>query len=435
MARGGFVSGLLLYSISWKERVEFGCNTIHSREHDTMWHGDFDFSNRAVGAEERLADLMALYAGVVLASEGFLRKVEIYHGMIEEELDDHPEAAEYMAQSRRAVTLAEAWLRNCRTSVKLAPEFEPVDMKTLLEGVARRCRRILDGPRECRLDLPDQEIVVEGSLFQLQELFMRLMLWAADPEVWNTPEGAPLCAVLAGTAVHLDNTDLRRLGSRIEPSRYFVLTAGAGDNVGFRPERLISFWEWLLEQGTESPFFHLEFLQTYGTAILHGGELFVESGTNSPMLTVVLPMVDDRKQMQAAHNIPEADLLGTETILLVDDEDTIWDVIIDMLRELGYSVILAANGREAVEIYRENPGAIDLVILDMLMPELDGAGAFAAIREADPNAKVLLSSGYISEEDVREVLEAGAVGFLQKPYRMVDLAHKLRAIFNSGKSA
>jgi DNA-binding response OmpR family regulator len=97
---------------------------------------------------------------------------------------------------------------------------------------------------------------------------------------------------------------------------------------------------------------------------------------------------------------------------------------------LGYSVILAGNGREAVEIYRENPGLIDLVMLDMVMPEMDGHKAFFHLREIDANACVLLSSGYVSEEEAKDVLDAGAVGFLQKPYRMVDLARRIRIILD-----
>jgi CheY-like chemotaxis protein len=103
-----------------------------------------------------------------------------------------------------------------------------------------------------------------------------------------------------------------------------------------------------------------------------------------------------------------------------------------MLQELGYTVILAADGRDAVEIYESNPGEIDLVILDMLMPGMDGHDTFFALKELDPNVKVLLSSGYVSEEDARDVLNAGAAGFLQKPYRMADLAQRVRTIVESG---
>ena len=91
---------------------------------------------------------------------------------------------------------------------------------------------------------------------------------------------------------------------------------------------------------------------------------------------------------------------GNETILIVDDHETIWDFLIEALQDLGYSVLLAENGLDAVEIYRENPGAVDLVLMDMIMPKCGGHQAFYQIREIDPQAKILLSSGYVSENEV-----------------------------------
>ena len=118
---------------------------------------------------------------------------------------------------------------------------------------------------------------------------------------------------------------------------------------------------------------------------------------------------------------------GNETILIVDDHETIWDFLIEALQELGYSVLLAENGLDAVEIYRENPGMIDLVLLDMIMPKCGGHQAFYQIRECDPNAKVLLSSGYVSETEVQDLLQQGACGFLSKPHRIAVVAKAIRS--------
>ncbi len=117
---------------------------------------------------------------------------------------------------------------------------------------------------------------------------------------------------------------------------------------------------------------------------------------------------------------------GSETILIVDDHETIWDFLIEILQELGYTVLLAENGEDAVEIYRENPGEIDLVLLDMIMPKLGGHKAFYLMREINPNAKILLSSGFVSESEVHDLLEQGASGFLPKPHRIIDVAKALR---------
>ena len=118
---------------------------------------------------------------------------------------------------------------------------------------------------------------------------------------------------------------------------------------------------------------------------------------------------------------------GNETILIVDDHETIWDFLIEALQLLGYSVLLAENGEDAVSIYKENPGVVDLVLLDMIMPKMGGHQAFYQLRTIDPDVKVLLSSGFVSEEEVHDLLEQGACGFLPKPHRLPQVAKAIRA--------
>lgn len=121
---------------------------------------------------------------------------------------------------------------------------------------------------------------------------------------------------------------------------------------------------------------------------------------------------------------------GTETILIVDDQETVWDFLIEALQTLGYTVILAENGEDAVSIYRESPGMIDLVMLDMIMPKMGGHEAFWQLKGIDPAVKVLLSSGFVDESAVADLLKNGACGFLEKPHRIKTLAEELRRIFD-----
>ncbi|MBN1863911.1 MAG: response regulator [Victivallales bacterium] len=121
---------------------------------------------------------------------------------------------------------------------------------------------------------------------------------------------------------------------------------------------------------------------------------------------------------------------GKETILLVDDNEAVWDVLIESLQGLGYSVILAENGVDTVEIYKANPKKIDLVILDMVMPKMGGHSTFFQIKAFDADAKVLLISGYVSEKEVKDLLDAGANGFLSKPCRINVLAREIRRILD-----
>jgi DNA-binding NtrC family response regulator len=124
---------------------------------------------------------------------------------------------------------------------------------------------------------------------------------------------------------------------------------------------------------------------------------------------------------------------GTETILIVDDQETIWDFLIEALQELGYSVLLAENGIDAVEIYKSNPKEVDLVLLDMIMPKQGGHQTFFKIKAIDPSAKILLSSGYVSEDEVKDLLSQGACGFIPKPHRLAKMTVAIRQVLDTGK--
>ncbi len=121
---------------------------------------------------------------------------------------------------------------------------------------------------------------------------------------------------------------------------------------------------------------------------------------------------------------------GNETILIVDDQETVWDFLIEALQELGYSVLLAENGIDAVEIYRDNPGQIDLVLLDMIMPHQGGHTTFYQLKDLDKNVKVLLSSGFVSHDEVDDLIANGAAGFLPKPHRIREMALEIRRILD-----
>ncbi|MCL6635016.1 MAG: response regulator, partial [Peptococcaceae bacterium] len=131
---------------------------------------------------------------------------------------------------------------------------------------------------------------------------------------------------------------------------------------------------------------------------------------------------------------PEEALHGSETVLVVDDEEMIRNLAGNILTRYGYKVLAAGDGRAALEIYRREKGKIGLVLLDMIMPGLSGRETMAALKEIDPGAVVLLSSGYSLNGIGKDLLAAGAAGFVQKPYRALDLARAVRQALD-GKGA
>jgi len=114
------------------------------------------------------------------------------------------------------------------------------------------------------------------------------------------------------------------------------------------------------------------------------------------------------------------------TVLIVDDEDINIDILKEWLEFLGHEAIPARSGEEALEIYGEKGKEIQLVILDVIMPGIGGEGVFLKLKEMNPDVRVIIISGYASEDKVIELLKAGAFSFIQKPFKMETLEEKMR---------
>ncbi|MBW2107706.1 MAG: response regulator [Deltaproteobacteria bacterium] len=167
----------------------------------------------------------------------------------------------------------------------------------------------------------------------------------------------------------------------------------------------------------------------YGIIKNHGGVINVSSAKgNGTTFHIFLPVSD--KEIPKKQDNPETLCRGTESILLVDDEDMILEVGEEILREMGYKVFLARSGKEAVEVYKAHKGDIDMVILDMIMPDMGGGEAYDKMKEVNPEVRVLLSSGYSVEGEASEILARGCNGFIQKPFSAKQLSRTIRQVLN-----
>jgi PAS domain S-box-containing protein len=172
----------------------------------------------------------------------------------------------------------------------------------------------------------------------------------------------------------------------------------------------------------------------YGIIKGHGGYIDVESKKGQgAIFNIYLPASE--KPIRKTSKISGRIMKGNETILLVDDEALVIDVGVQLLGKLGYTVIEAKSGRDAIRIFKEQNHTIDMLILDMVMPNMGGGEVFDQIKRIDPKVKVLLSSGYSVNGEATEILKRGCEGFIQKPFSMEDLSKKIREVLNrSSKS-
>jgi CheY-like chemotaxis protein len=122
--------------------------------------------------------------------------------------------------------------------------------------------------------------------------------------------------------------------------------------------------------------------------------------------------------------------MATGTVLLVDDEEIVIGVGKHMLEKMGYSVLTAKNGKEALDVYKNSQDNIELVVLDMIMPDMGAGETYDRLLTINPAVKVLLSSGYGADQRTREVLDRGCNGFIQKPFKLQELSDKIAEIVN-----
>jgi two-component system, cell cycle sensor histidine kinase and response regulator CckA len=167
----------------------------------------------------------------------------------------------------------------------------------------------------------------------------------------------------------------------------------------------------------------------FGIIKEHGGIIDAVSKPKiGTTFTIYLPISSKEvpKEIYAAKAI----LAGNETILLVDDEASIVDVCQDILISLGYKIFTAKSGQEAISSYALNQDKIDLVILDMIMPGLNGSETYNRLKSINPQVKVILSTGYSMGNKARKILDKGCHGIIQKPFRIEDLSQKIREVLD-----
>ena len=116
------------------------------------------------------------------------------------------------------------------------------------------------------------------------------------------------------------------------------------------------------------------------------------------------------------------------TILLIDDEEMVLDVGAQLLSRLGYSVLTASSGSEAIDLYEQHKDQVQLIILDLCMPDMDGKQTYLYLKGLNPCAKVLLTTGLSMDGAAKEMLACGCQGFIQKPYRMSELSSKVSEV-------
>ena len=299
-------------------------------------------------------------------------------------------------------------------------EVTPTNLNEIIRASTKMFART---KKELSINSKYQEKIwaVEADQGQIEQVLLNLFVNA-----WQAMSGGGNLFVETENLV-LNADDVRSL--EIKPGRYVKISVsdtGVGIDASIR-ERIFDPFFTTREVGKGTG---LGLASSYGIIRNHGGIIDVKSekGKGSTF-DIYLPAAKS-KVIDQRSEVSEVIKPGSETILLVDDEGIIIDVTPEMLTELGYEVLTARSGEEALEQYRINRDKIDLVILDMIMPGMGGGETYDRLKQIDPEITVLLSSGYSIDGQATEILKRGCNGFIQKPFNIEILSKKIREILN-----
>ncbi len=309
-------------------------------------------------------------------------------------------------------------------SRKRKPTFANIDMHKLTAEATRILERSTDRRIAIQKHFNAQMSTVFGNASQVQNAVLNLGINAGDA----MPEGGTM--TISTENVTLPPLYCGRSALPIEPGPYIEIRI-ADTGIGMNKE---------VQERIFEPFFTtkgpgrgtgLGLPSVYKMIRDHGGDIQVQSRLGAgTAFKLRFPVTGDPAAVEPRDTGQEV-IYGSGHILVVDDESVIRSTIDALLKEMGYEVSLAEDGEAAVEIYGKNHQNIDMVLLDQVMPKLNGRDTFYALRKINPRVKILLTSGFPLDAAKNELLKQGAMGFIPKPFNRAVLSKHIHRILNT----
>jgi two-component system cell cycle sensor histidine kinase/response regulator CckA len=385
-----------------------------------------DLLERQLRHAQKLESLGTMAGGIAHDFNNLLMSVLGHADLARTEIEDGVDPLRSLDQIRAA---AERAASLCKQLLAFAGrgrlETRPVDPSRLIHDIAGLLK-LSSRQARLKLDLAPGLPAVAGDPQQLRQVVVDLVRNAAEA----IGDGPGSITVRAGV-VDCTRADLKGLHVRdeLEPGRHISIRV-EDTGCGLAPEEISRIFD---------PFYTTKFTgRGLGLAAVlgivrgHRGAIRVDSDPGAgTTIEVLLPCGGREEEGEAA--APESARAlagGAGTILVVDDDPAVLDIAGHLLRKLGFTALLAADGAEACALYREEGERIALVILDMTMPGLDGAATSEELRRIDPGVRILLSSGFSEETATARIPADGVAGFLQKPYTLTGLQAVLDRILD-----
>lgn len=303
-------------------------------------------------------------------------------------------------------------------SRKVEPKFMPLDLNQYVRETRKLLGRTIPKMIDIDLELAEDLERTNADPVQIEQIIMNLAVNAKDAM------GEEGILTIRTENVALDG-EYCRFNTEAKPGDYVLLSVSDSGH-GMDKETLQRVFEPFyttkdLGRGTG-----LGLAMVYGIVKQHGGHITchreVGHGTTFKLYFPVTPSIEE----PAVEDKGIMPALGTETVLLADDEEFVRDLGERILTRSGYTVLTAINGEEALDVYSREKGRISLVILDLIMPTLGGKECLKKILAINPQAKILVASGYAADASTKGCVQMGAKGFVPKPFRFKELLRQVR---------
>jgi two-component system, cell cycle sensor histidine kinase and response regulator CckA len=299
-----------------------------------------------------------------------------------------------------------------------------LDLNQRIRQTEKFLQRTIPKMIDIELILADDLDRIHADPIQMDQVLMNLAVNAKDA----MPDGGKL--TIETSNVFLDEEYTRaHLGAK--PGEYVLLSV-TDTGRGINRETLSHIFEPFFTTKEAGKGTGLGLAMVYGIVKQHSGYITCYSEPDEgTTFKIYFPAIEMEMNLDVATTgIMPA--FGTETILLVDDEELVRDLGKRILERSGYTVLTAANGKKALDLYKRERDKISLVILDLIMPEMGGKQCLEELLRIDPKARVLIASGFAADGQTRKAVEIGARGFVDKPYNMKGMLKAVREVLDQG---
>jgi two-component system cell cycle sensor histidine kinase/response regulator CckA len=293
--------------------------------------------------------------------------------------------------------------------------FEKITLSDFARESYQLLKHSIDPFIQVEMALPNNGSSVEADLTQMQMVLSSILTNASEALNGN--------GKVRISAEDLDiGDDFIKIDPEIKPGQYTCLIV-EDNGEGMDEESIKKVFD---------PFYSTKFhgrglsmAAAYGIVKNHHGTISIDSEMGKGTAVRIYLPICQKPSPIFEETLPET-VKGTGTILIIEDEESVMEVTHALLERTGYRILQAKTGREAVDIAKEFEGDIDSVLLDIGLPDMSGEKVYARLKEVRPDLKVIVCSGYSSDGVAKDILRAGAQGFIQKPFSLKSLSSKLK---------